>query len=133
MNISMVIGNLGRDPELSHTKDGRPMVRFAVACNERRQGEESTMWVNCLVFGKSAENFARICSKGSQVAAVGRAVSDEYTARDGTQVRGFTVMVSEWEHHGRREKRQDQGHAAQPAPPRPSFEQPDDFDDQLPF
>ena len=72
VNKVILVGNLGRDPELKHTKSaGRPFCRLSLATNEKYKssasGEntEHTEWHQVLVWGKMAESCAQYLSKGS--------------------------------------------------------------------
>jgi len=71
-------GNLTRDPELSFTPKGKPKAVFTVACNHRvRQGDgtwkdEGATFVQCVVWGDTAEAVTESLRKGSHVTVVGR-------------------------------------------------------------
>lgn len=73
-----LIGNLGGDPdEPRYTSDGRPFVRFNVACNYRNRGQDGewqdkTEWVRVSVFGRQAEFVTQYLRKGSRVYVDGR-------------------------------------------------------------
>ncbi len=65
LNSIQIIGNLGQDPELLTTKNGKPWTHFSVAVNERDFGENITTWFNIVVFGPLAETCAKYLHKGS--------------------------------------------------------------------
>lgn len=77
LNKVMVIGNLGRDPEMRYTPAGRPVTTFTVACSRAwnsSEGErhEETEWFNVVAWGKLAENCKQFLVKGSLVYVEGR-------------------------------------------------------------
>ena len=88
MNKVILIGRLARDPELRTTSSGIASLNFslAVARNFTNQnGEREADFINCVAWRKQAENMAKYCSKGSQVAVEGRITTRSYDAQDGTK------------------------------------------------
>jgi len=87
-NKIIIVGNLGRDPELRYTPQGVPVCNFSVATNERRRDaagevQEKTTWFRVTAWRKLAELANQYLKKGSQVYLEGRLYLDEYTDRDG--------------------------------------------------
>ena len=86
---AMIIGNLGRDPEMRYTPSGRPVTEFSVAVNQstknQQTGEwvEATDWFRVTVWGDRAERTAEQFRKGNRVFVEGRFRTREYEARDG--------------------------------------------------
>lgn len=77
LNRVMLIGNLGKDPEVSYTASGIAVAKFSVATNERWKDEsgntqERTEWHNIVVWGKLAEVCGQYLKKGSKVFLEGR-------------------------------------------------------------
>jgi len=77
LNKVMIIGNLGRDPEVKYLPSGRAVANFSVATNERYQDkdgnwQDSTEWHRVVFFGKTAETVGQYLSKGSSVYIEGR-------------------------------------------------------------
>ncbi len=78
LNKVMLIGNLGRDPEIRYTQGGTAVVNFTIATSEqwsdRNSGErqERTEWHRIVVFGKQAEICEKYLSKGSSIYIEGR-------------------------------------------------------------
>src|SRR3954462_14036281 len=85
----MIIGNLGRDPEMRYTPSGRPVTEFSVAVNQstknQQTGEwnEETDWFRVSVWGDRAERAAEQLRQGNRVFVEGRFRTREYEARDG--------------------------------------------------
>jgi single-strand DNA-binding protein len=95
MSITIsAVGNLGRDPEISHGQDGRRRAHFSLACSRKRQGEEQTTWLRCTVFQEGlvgvVESFV---TKGRQVFISGEFTLRPYTANDGTEKLSADVIV----------------------------------------
>ena len=79
MQKMLIIGNLGKDPELKYSQSGKPTTRFSVAVTERRkEGEDETEWFNAVSFGQTAENVNKYLKKGSQVFIEGRIKTRRY-------------------------------------------------------
>src|SRR6478609_349343 len=85
----MIIGNLGRDPEMRYTPTGKPVTQFSVAVNQstknQQTGEwiESTDWFRVSVWGDRGERAAESLRKGARVFVDGRFRTREYEANDG--------------------------------------------------
>ena len=99
-NKIILIGNLGRDPELSYTPQGTAVCKFSVATNERRRdkaGEQQdiTTWFRVTVWGKQAENVSRYLSKGRKVFVQGRLHVEEWTDREGKARQSLEVNASD--------------------------------------
>jgi single-strand DNA-binding protein len=99
VNRVILIGNLGRDPELRYTAGGQPVASFSVATNERwndREGktQERTEWHRIVVWGKQAENCANYLQKGRTVYIEGRLQTREWEDKEG-QKRQTTEVVAQ--------------------------------------
>jgi single-strand DNA-binding protein len=85
----MIIGNLGRDPEMRYTPTGKPVTQFSVAVNQstknQQTGEwtEETDWFRVSVFGDRAERAAEQLRKGNRVFVEGRFRTREFEGNDG--------------------------------------------------
>lgn len=81
-NQATLIGNLGRDPELTHSKGGMPICRLSVATTHRKKvgdnWEDHTEWHRVTAFGKTAEHCANYLRKGRQVHIIGRIETSTY-------------------------------------------------------
>ena len=90
MNKIIVIGNLGRDPEMRYTPNGQSVTSFSVASNRRyttAAGErrEETEWFNVAAWGRLGELCNQYLTKGRQVYVEGRLRSRSYQGQDGQQ------------------------------------------------
>ncbi|MGC9467921.1 MAG: single-stranded DNA-binding protein [Anaerolineae bacterium] len=101
----IIVGNLGRDPEMRYTPDGTPVTSFSVATNRRwtnqdgSQGEE-TCWFRVSAWRRQAEVAAQYLSKGRQVMVEGRMAPDRatggprvWTGRDGTPGASYEITA----------------------------------------
>jgi single-strand DNA-binding protein len=85
----MIIGNLGSDPEMRYTPNGRAVTQFNVAVNQstknQQTGEwvEETDWFRVSVWGDRAERMAESLRKGNKVFVEGRFRTREFDGRDG--------------------------------------------------
>ena len=89
-NKIIIIGNLGRDPELRYTPQGTPVCSFTVATNERRKDragemQDSTTWFRVTLWGRQAETASQYLTKGRPIYVEGRLRVEEWTDRDGRQ------------------------------------------------
>jgi single-strand DNA-binding protein len=87
-NKIIVVGNLGRDPELRYTPQGTALCTFSIASNERRKsntGEQQdvTTWFRVTVWGRQAETAAQYLTKGKSVFVEGRLHVEEWTDKEG--------------------------------------------------
>lgn len=88
MNKVILIGRLARDPEMRTTSSGISMTRFTIAVSRpfnTPDGNGQTDFISCVTWRRQAENVAKYCSKGSQVAVEGRIQVGSYDAQDGTK------------------------------------------------
>jgi single-strand DNA-binding protein len=77
LNKVILIGNLGRDPEVRSTPSGQPVASFTLATNRRwkdksGQRQEQTEWHNIVVWGRQAEVAGQYLTKGKQIYLEGR-------------------------------------------------------------
>jgi single-strand DNA-binding protein len=95
MSIAITaVGNLGRDPEITHGDNGKRRARFSLACSRKRQGEEQTTWLNCTVFQDGLVGIVeQWLTKGRQVVVFGEFSLRPYTSNDGTEKLSADVIV----------------------------------------
>src|SRR2546427_9833258 len=100
LNKIMLIGNLGRDPELNVTSDGTPVTKFSLAVSRNyttKSGErkEETEWFQIVAWRQLAELCERYLHKGSKVYVEGRLTQRKYTDREGVQRTSVEVHVND--------------------------------------
>ena len=88
VNKVILIGNLGKDPEVRYTPGGQAVANFTIATNENWTGkdgqkQERTEWHRIVVWGKTAEICGEYLSKGRQVYIEGRLQTREWTNKEG--------------------------------------------------
>jgi single-strand DNA-binding protein len=87
-NKIVIVGYLGRDPELRYTPDGTPVCNFTIATTERKKDksgefQDVTTWFRVNLWRRQAEIASQYLSKGKQVYVEGRLSQSEYQDRDG--------------------------------------------------
>lgn len=129
---TIVVGNLGKDPELKFLQNGNPVATFTVCANERRgSGENRTekqQWFTANVYGNSAKAVAEHLQKGDQVYVEGRLDVQIWEGRDGMRHTSY-INTSDVQFLGKR-KRENQSAEAPATTPEAS---PDLSDDDIPF
>jgi single-strand DNA-binding protein len=101
-NKIMIVGYLGRDPELRYTTQGTPVCDFSIATTERRKDksggvQEVTTWFRVSLFGRQAEVASQYLTKGRQVYVEGQLSQREWTDKEGAtrlslEVRGTDIQ-----------------------------------------
>ena len=102
LNKIMLIGNLGREPELQVTSDGTPFTKFSLAVNrytKTSSGErkEETEWFNIIAWRQLAETCERYLHKGSKVYIEGRLTQRKYTDKNGVERMSVEVIANDME------------------------------------
>ena len=96
LNKIMLIGNLGRDPELNVTAEGTPVTKFSLAVSRKTStGEKETEWFNIVAWRQLAEICERYLHKGSKVYIEGRLTQRKYTDREGVQRTAVDVIAND--------------------------------------
>jgi single-strand DNA-binding protein len=100
LNKAILIGNLGKDPEIRYTPDGSPVASFSLATSETwtdKSGsrQEHTEWHNIIAWNRLADLCKRFLSKGRQVYVEGRIRSREWSDRDGNKRRTTEIIASQ--------------------------------------
>lgn len=106
-NKIIIVGNLGRDPELKQTPQGQTVCKFPVATSEKRKNaagefEETTSWFRVSVWGRQAELANEYLTKGRQVYVEGRLRLEEYTDREGQKRLSAEVNATDIQFIGQR-------------------------------
>ena len=124
MNRAILIGNLGKDPEISHTNSGTTIAKFSIATTDKRTDKKTgtkqkyTEWHRVTVFGRLAEICGQYLNKGKQVCIEGRIQTTSWE-KDGITRYSTEIIASNMEMLGR--KKSD------------SITEPDEEDDDMPF
>lgn len=100
LNKVLLMGRLGKDPELRYTTDGTPVATFSLATSESykdRSGvkQERTEWHNIVVWRKLAEIAGEYLKKGRLVYVEGKIQSREYEGRDGVKRKAYEIVASD--------------------------------------
>lgn len=118
VNKVILLGNLGRDPEIRYTQSGTAVANFTMATSERwndPSGEkrERTEWHRIVVWGKQAEIASEYLRKGRQVYIEGSLQTREWTDRDGNKRYTTEVRAQRLQLLGRPDDRQNAPAAAE--------------------
>lgn len=97
LNKVMLIGNLGREPEMRYTPSGTAVTNATLAVGGFANGQETTEWFRLVLWEKNAENFAQYAHKGRQVYVEGRLASRKYTDRDGIERQVWEVVAYQFQ------------------------------------
>ena len=101
MNKVILMGRLTRKPDTRYTQGDNPMAisRYTLAVDRRykRDGEDNTDFIPCVVFGKGAEFAEKYLDKGTKIAVTGRIQTGSYTNNDGNKVYTTEVVVEDQE------------------------------------
>jgi single-strand DNA-binding protein len=104
MNVCVLSGRLGRDPELKHVGPERtPLCRFSIAVSKRVKGEDRTQWVSINSWGKTAEVCSQYLRKGNRVLIEGELEVGEYE-KDGDKRVSVAIRASHVEFLSERQK-----------------------------
>lgn len=150
LNKVILIGNLGRDPELRYMPNGEAVCNFSIATsevwNDRNSGQrqERTEWHNITLYRRLAEVAGQYLRKGSSVYIEGRIQSRKYVGKDGIERTAYDIIGSEMKMLGARSvdstecDEQAKEQSTPPAAPRHQApvapDQPvGDIDDDVPF
>jgi single-strand DNA-binding protein len=145
-NKIILVGNLGKDPELRYTPQGTAVCNFSLATNEKRRDkagemQEVALWFKVTLWGKQAEVASKYLTKGSPVYVEGRLRVEEWTDRDGNnrhtlEVNGSDIQFLSGGARTEVDDRHTGGDAEFAGPAEPSaagFTRPASTDDDIPF
>ena len=136
LNKVMIIGHLGRDPEMRYTPSGRPVTTFSVATSrswntsdgERRSDTE---WFNVVAWGSLAEICKQYLAKGQQVYIEGRLQTRRWEDDNGNKRTTVEIVAKEMIMLGDRKKKTDQD--SDEGSPEFEADSPETEEDEFPF
>lgn len=124
----MLIGNVGRDPEIRQTNNGDSYARFSLATNKVVKGEKQTQWWDVTIFdSKKAEIVQSYVTRGSRIYIEGELGTREYQSKDGATKTAVEVIVGRFD--GKMVLLSERGEGG--AQPQPQAQ--DLHDDSIPF
>ena len=138
-NKIIIVGNLGRDPELRYTPQGTPVCNFSLATNERRKDktgemQDLTTWFKITLWGRQAETASQYLTKGRPIYIEGRLRVEEWTDRDGKPRHTLEVHATDMQFIGGGSGgRSEEPQADRPAASEPATGHPDVAEDDVPF
>ena len=145
MNQTCLIGRLTKDVELKYTPANQAVAQFTLAVNrtfKNANGERESDFINCVIWRKSAENFANFVKKGALIGITGRIQTRNYENAQGQRVYITEVIAENFQMLESRNQQQGQQQAQPQQATQQQAKQPDPFaggaptslnDDDLPF
>lgn len=130
MNIAILTGNLGRDPELRQ-HNGDNILNFAIGVAIGTKDKPETMWVDCALWGKRATSLQPYLAKGQRVSVSGPIKLEEYKAKDGTPKTRLRLSVDQVDLPPKGDSQTQQ--TQQPKQTQQPADGPADMDDDIPF
>lgn len=106
MNLATLCGNVGQDPEIRHTQDGKPIANFSLATSEQwrdkntNERKEKTEWHRVVSFN---ENISKVIEqyvkKGSKILMTGVIRTRKYTDKEGTERYATEIVIEQFKGH----------------------------------
>jgi len=115
VNICVLIGRVGTEPDMRYTPNGTPVTRLRLGVDSPPRGdskERQTDWLTVICYGRQAEVVAQYLDKGRLVAVVGRVSSRQFEGRDGQRREVVEIIAQRVEFLGGR----GEGARQRPAP-----------------
>ncbi len=100
VNRVFLIGNLGRDPDIRYTRDGKMVANLSVATNEQwinasGDRKESTTWHRIVAWGKLAEFAQQYLTKGTKIYILGRLANRQWVNKNGETRNSVEIVARE--------------------------------------
>jgi len=92
MNKVILLGRIGKDPQVRYSNEGKPICNTSLATTERYNGNESTEWHNLVAFGKTAELIEKYVQKGKLIMVEGKISTNKWEDKSG-QTRYTTNII----------------------------------------
>lgn len=135
LNKVMIIGNLGKDPEMRYTPSGRPVTTFSVAVSRSWNSSDGTRrseteWFNVVAWGNLAEICKKYLHKGQQAYVEGRLQTRHWEDKEGTRRTSVELVANEMmmigDRQDNRQPKNEENSGVEPTPPQPE-------EDEFPF
>lgn len=110
INVVVLSGNIGTEPELRSTASGMQILSFTVAVNDRRKNnqtgewEEHPNWVSCTMFGERAARIAQYLNKGTKVSIDGKLRYSSWSDNQGNKRSKLDVVIDDIEFMSNRQQ-----------------------------
>ncbi len=112
LNKVMILGRLGKDPELKYTPQQQPVCKFSMATSEKFKDKETTEWHNVVAWGKTAELCSQYLKKGSQAFIEGR-IQTRSWEKDGKKHYATEIIAQSVQFLSSKESSSPVGHVAE--------------------
>lgn len=138
LNKVMLIGNLGKDPEVRFTASGQAVASFSLATSEKFKGktgewEERTEWHNITLWGKLAEIAGEYLSKGKTIYVEGRLQTRKWQDKSGNDRYTTDIVGDKMQMLSPKGERSGGDTSAAPKASSSTYEEPPFQDDDIPF
>ena len=139
VNKAIVLGHLGRDPEMRYTPDGKAIANFSLATSESFKDKdgnkkENTEWHRVVLFGRIAEIAGEYLRKGGMAYVEGRLQTRKWTDKEGQERYTTEIIGDRLQLIGGKKEEGGSEHAPAPASRGGNTPPPvEDFDDDIPF
>jgi single-strand DNA-binding protein len=132
LNKVMIIGHLGRDPEMRYTPSGRPVTTFTVATSRSwntvdGERHQETEWFNVVAWGNLAEICKQYLTKGQQVYIEGRLQTRRWEDKEGNKHNSVEIVANEMMMLGDRREASNNHPAESAEEPEPTSTDEDEF------
>ena len=128
VNKAIILGRVGRDPDIRTTPNGIKVVNFSVATSRKVKGEEQTQWHRVTMYDKLAEIAAQYLRKGSLIYVEGEIKYSKFTNKDGVEQNTTEIIANQMQMVGGRPQTEE----AQQHPKEEQQSFPEDSED-VPF
>ncbi len=91
MNVCVLTGNLGADPEINYTQEGDPVASFSLAF---RSGKDKTGWIKVAAFKRLAEICEKYLHKGARITVLGNLNEEKWKTQNGDSRTAFKLMAN---------------------------------------
>ena len=100
LNKVIIHGNLTRSPELRYAPQGKAVVNFSIANNQKYKDQNRAHFINCVAWGNTAENINKYFPKGRPILVEGRLEQRSWEDKDGKKRYAYEVIVERFDFVG---------------------------------